>query len=557
MSEEKPIAEVIPLIRLPRSLGVFDYLVPQDRAKELAAGTLVRVPFRNRQVPAVVISLQSKSTVSKELRPIEEICLDRFVPSGHLAALLAISEELAVSPASFLFSLVPKIPAKMNPLRRAETVRPRTIKFPPSFIEKIQIATSALQKHTDIFFQIDDRFFLFTLLARLALAAHEQQRHLRILLPTQKQVIALAQALQLHGLPVKRYLPSAGSKERFDLWQQCANDNLPVLVGARSALFFPFPPQSRLCLVDEHREDWKQADKNPRYDVRSLLPLIQKYEKIQIFRTGPVPRLETFYRMSQKQCESRDLRLHAPPSVSLIHTGKSTLPPNASFLSWPLWEALEKTPRTVIFVVKKGKGSVLLCGDCRYLFRCLNCDTPLASHRAFLRCPADKEKIPIPLLCPHCQSSRLRSYGGGTEQFEDDLRAHFPQRVIYRLDRENTRPDTSWQILVGTSALLQFFSEQFVPVPSLNLVVVGEADSLLHRPDFRGQERLASILSELVALARQTHSPMILQTSFPELAVWSIASSHEQTFLETELEERKKFHYPPFGKLIKCIIQSP
>ena len=55
------IAQIIPLLKLPRSTTYFDYLVPSELESQIKIGHLVSVPFRQlRSVRGVVLTLKKK-----------------------------------------------------------------------------------------------------------------------------------------------------------------------------------------------------------------------------------------------------------------------------------------------------------------------------------------------------------------------------------------------------------------------------------------------------------------------------------------------------------------
>ncbi len=56
------IAEVTPLIKLPRKTKAFDYTVSEEMEKTLCVGQGVKIPFRNkRSVKGIVITLKEQA----------------------------------------------------------------------------------------------------------------------------------------------------------------------------------------------------------------------------------------------------------------------------------------------------------------------------------------------------------------------------------------------------------------------------------------------------------------------------------------------------------------
>src|SRR3989338_7265855 len=109
------VAEVIPLVSLPRHLIYFDYRVPADR--RFAAGDLVRVNFRSRRVLGVIVKIKSSSEL-----PVAQLSLvlDRLeggtLTTDQLDFALRISRYYHVSPGIVLKSFV------VPPLQKIVTV---------------------------------------------------------------------------------------------------------------------------------------------------------------------------------------------------------------------------------------------------------------------------------------------------------------------------------------------------------------------------------------------------------------------------------------------------
>ena len=60
------VAAVIPIIRLPKRFGAFDYIVPPEFEKRLRHGSMVRIQFRKKEVYGLVWN--TTRTVEKEAK---------------------------------------------------------------------------------------------------------------------------------------------------------------------------------------------------------------------------------------------------------------------------------------------------------------------------------------------------------------------------------------------------------------------------------------------------------------------------------------------------------
>ncbi|MFH1175598.1 MAG: hypothetical protein V1698_02660, partial [bacterium] len=90
----------------------------------------------------------------------------------------------------------------------------------------------------------------------------------------------------------------------------------------------------------------------------------------------------------------------------------------------------------------------------------------------------------------------------------------------------------------------------------LDLIGFMYADRFLNRPDFRASERAFQIVRELAGRLN-SDGQMIIQTFNPENKTLLLAASGKnEEFYRYELENRKKFGYPPFSKLLKISLDD-
>jgi len=121
------------------------------------------------------------------------------------------------------------------------------------------------------------------------------------------------------------------------------------------------------------------------------------------------------------------------------------------------------------------------------------------------------------------------------------------EKIIY--DLENRKTD----ILVGTQMVTKGLDFDHVSV-----VGILNADNLINFPDFRAHERAYQLISQVSGRAGRKHNrgKVIIQTSQPEHPLIELIRNQDYNkFLETQLNERKLFNYPPFYRIIKLVIK--
>ena len=219
---------------------------------------------------------------------------------------------------------------------------------------------------------------------------------------------------------------------------------------------------------------------------------------------------------------------------------------------------------------RRGTASVVLCRDCGHVQACPDCERPLVFHQAggTLRCHHCGRASPLASRCPACASPRIRYLGGGTERVEREVRERFPGLRVARLDRDIVERRGAAErvldafaagqvdVLVGTSLVAKGLD-----VPNVTLVGVVSADVSLNLPDERAAERTYQLLAQAVGRAGRGERPgiAIIQPYQPDHpAILAVATDDAAAFYDAELDLRRRFGSPPFGRLVKltCGLQD-
>ena len=115
--------------------------------------------------------------------------------------------------------------------------------------------------------------------------------------------------------------------------------------------------------------------------------------------------------------------------------------------------------------------------------------------------------------------------------------------------------DHRLDVLVGTSLVAKGLD-----VPNVTLVGVVSADVALNLPDERAAERTYQLLAQAAGRAGRGDRPglAIVQSYQPEHpAIRAVAEDDAATFYDAELELRRRFGSPPFGRLVKLTVGLP
>lgn len=165
----------------------------------------------------------------------------------------------------------------------------------------------------------------------------------------------------------------------------------------------------------------------------------------------------------------------------------------------------------------------------------------------------------LPRDCPECHGSALLTSGLGTQQADEFLRTLFPGVPLHRVDSDSMRAKgamsnlvTQMQnanpcILLGTQMLTK--GHHF---PGVNLVAVIDADAALFSADFRGEERMAQLLTQVAGRAGRAGEPgkVLLQTHYPDHpTLQSILTKSYADHARSILADRLALGMPPASSM--------
>ena len=366
-----------------------------------------------------------------------------------------------------------------------------------------------------------------------------------------------------------------GSRTRRITWREVARGAAPVVVGARSALFLPFPDLGLVVIDEEHETAFKQED-GVVYHARDMAVVRARLCSAPAVLVSATPSLETVANAEA----GRYRRLHLPsrfggaslPELGLIDL-RATPPERGKFLAPPLVEAIQATfargEQAMLFLNRRGYAPLTLCRTCGHRMQCPNCTAWLVEHRArrILQCHHCGHTIPIPPECPECKAQHsLTAVGPGVERITEEARATFPEaRLLVMASDTLTGPqaaadaahaieDRQVDLIIGTQIVAKGWH-----FPHLTLVGAVDADLGLAGGDLRAAERTVQLLHQVAGRAGRADAPgrVLLQTFSPEHKVMqALLSGDLESFRENEAAERRPGHWPPYGRLAALVVSA-
>lgn len=569
-------------------VGPLTYISRHD----VVPGTLVRVPFRNKELLGLVIEKVSpvtdKDFTVKEIISIEKLVLS----SAQIKTAKWITDYCAVPLLKSAFLFLPKdqwkIPKRVskkngiihNSLSSRAPTRDTIHNYKPHNLtsEQSEIIGNILKSEPQSW------------LLHGVTGSGKTEIYLRVaeeILKKKKQVILLVPEISLTPQTLARIeerFPSqvavihsgVTSAQKRNLYDEIRSGNKGVVLGARSALFAP-AHNLGLIVVDEEHEGSYHQDQSPRYHAVTVARELQKNTNSILILGSATPSIANYNYPKQSIVNLPSRVASTMPHIELIDMRDELKARNFSPLSERLKEAIEQElhqkKQVMLFLNRRGFATSYLCRECGYREMCPHCEISLTVHlednRGFdptvkLICHyCDYIKDP-PISCPQCGGVTLKSLGSGTQKILLEIERLFPSARIIRVDSdtmtssENYRAfyhdfiNHKYDIVLGTQMIAKGLH-----LPKVNLVGVILADLSFHFPEYTAQEKTFQILTQVAGRAGRgkEQGRVLIQTYDPNYSVLRYVVNHDyEGFKKEELGFRQEFWYPPFCDLIRLTV---
>ena len=365
------------------------------------------------------------------------------------------------------------------------------------------------------------------------------------------------------------------SSQRRRAWRGIANGEAQVTVGARSALFLPYPNLGLIVVDEAHEPSFKQED-GVQYHARDTAVMRAKFEDIPVVLSSATPAIESkqmvelgryrevslpqrFAGASLPEIRAVDLTEDAPPRGRWL----------APSLVRELEANLERGEQSLLFLNRRGFAPLTLCRHCGHRFQCPNCTAWMVEHRLMhrLACHHCGHVMPPPKACPECgEEDSLVACGPGVERIADEVAELFPEARTAVVTS-----DTIWSplraaefvgameadaidVVVGTQLVTKGYH-----FPNLTFVGVVDADLGLAGGDLRAAERSFQQIQQVAGRAGRADKPgrVLVQTHDPDAPVIAaLVSGDAPGFYAAETEARREAAMPPFGRLAAIVVSA-
>ncbi len=534
----------------------------------LAIGTIVSVPLRKKHILGVVVkSAQRPAFAVKQIDkalplpplPTELIELISWIAAYYPAALGIITQLM-----------LPKALPK-KPMIAAVALSPATAS--PELTKDQKKVLSSVNNQGLHLLHGETGTGKTRIYIELAKRAINAGRSVIILTPEIGLTSQLANNfVEVFGQGVIIQHSKLSEATRKQNWQYMLEQTKPqIVIGARSALFSPIRNVGLIVIDEAHETAYKQ-DQAPYYLTTTVAAKLASFHRAQLILGSATPLVSDYYiakakgRPILRMTETASKFIDSQRTIEIIDIRDRNLFTKSPHLSNALINrmetALQNGAQILLFLNRRGTARIVFCERCGWQATCPHCDLALIYHgdTHTMRCHSCDFKTSSPPGCPECQNPSIVYKTIGTKAIVEEVGRLFPEAITMRFDTDNMQSERMEQqyealregkinILVGTQTIAKGLD-----LPNLGLVGILIADSGLNFPDFSAEERTYQLLTQVIGRVGRGHraGQVVLQTYTPESPlIRAITAGDWDYFYNKELDERRRFVFPPFCYILK------
>lgn len=562
------------LLPLPK-LFPLDYAIPEDL--QLKKGDLVIVPFRSKEITAIVwqLKVEAPSNFSK-LKFIKQKVPFDYQLNPEILELIDWVANYYINELGSIAKLVLPVDISEKPIK-IECQEIKTDFTLPNLSVIQQHALTILQKSPHK-----------TAIVKGVTGSGKTELYFHLLadyLGQNKQILIMLPEIALSQQIINRFTERFGFKpvvwnssvtkaQKKRILRGILSNEVKVIIGARSSLFLPYKNLGLIIVDEEHDSSYKQDD-GILYNARDMAVLRGNLGGAQVVLCSATPSIETIYNVAQQKYQLIELASRykeaSLPIVQIIDMKKEKLP-STSFLSKILITAirtnLANKQQTLLFLNRRGYSPLLLCKLCGYRFMCKSCSAWLVLHKSSkrLECHHCGYQTKIHTSCPEClEKESLTVCGPGIERIEEEAKYLFSDSKIEVISKDYLQKPEKIQellrkmqnneidILIGTQVITKGYH-----FPNLTLVGVIDADLGSNSGgDLRSSERTYQLLHQVGGRAgrEDKKGTVMIQTYYPDHLIFThLKNATEDQFFDYELQTRQTAEMPPYTKMASITL---
>ena len=512
-----PVAIVWVDSGIPTLTESFSYLIPEKISEQVQVGSRVQVPFKDKQLEALVIAREPLAENNRPLKSIYKLLGD--FPVANLQTIELIKET-----ANFWGGTPYDVVRSAIPARVATAEKNLTM-------SEIKVSRTTPKKPE--FHLLPAQMEPIAALLQLLQDSKSTGRKL-IIVPTLRDLERLGQLLIKNGIDFRSLDSNLPRVERYRNFLEVSFGGVNLVIGMRAAVFAPIPDLAEIYLHQENSEHYFER-RTPFWNAREVAWLRSKLEGSNLILTGYVPSIDVAI-----DIEAKEISFHAARNrVSVVAQTGSAGELIPSKIYQVVRKAMVKGP--VLFLVPaKGYATAISCAKCRNLALC-DCGGKLlkSSAKTDPVCVLCNKQF-IDWKCGWCDEKRIFLTSRGIERIAEEIGRSFPNQLVIQSNANDPRSS------IGAEEALVISTPGVEPIAphGYAAVVILQVDRFLSSISTTGVERAysnffaASALlatNGVIALVHEDGSPIV-----SALTTWNPA-----TISKREIEQRVQLQLPP------------
>ncbi|MDQ7814864.1 MAG: hypothetical protein RDU25_03630 [Patescibacteria group bacterium] len=499
-SSDRLFATIVPALRTIPGVEIFDYAI--DKKNNLTPGNIIRIPFRKKNIPGLILEIKSESAYAAKAKDIADSTILLDIGNTGCDLLDATAQRTQSSRPSVLTSWIRQIP------KRALSFKPtaRQLALQGNKIE----TTFSLDPAKDLIDQ-----------------AKQSPGRTLIVVPWISQAQKISVALGVPSLDSTTAMAKA-----WNSLKAFAESTESILVTTKIGAWLASVADTVLVLEPEN-DDHKQDEMAPRYDARWLISqanLSRHDLTVRYFSLTPRLGANVFPTFEI----SADI-IREP----ITKASRSDIRGISSVSVNSMREALEDGRSVYLIHPITGLRARHTCSDCGWQATCSSCGFGLSAVGNTGLCKkCGRKGQPLPISCPNCQGTKFDRSVAGIETIRALLEKSFGAGTLTPL------------------TTTQAFETDFAPS---SFVLLTDIDLLAGAlEDIRRRERLIIAWRRLTAKIQASSAILMVQgkdTSLGECLSW-LTPQGLKTAWDKEMADRALFGYPPAKRLIKLLVDG-
>ena len=180
---------------------------------------------------------------------------------------------------------------------------------------------------------------------------------------------------------------SLSEGEKYDEYRRIMNDEVSIVVGARSAIFSPLK-NIGLIIIDECQSSTYKQENTPKYNAIDIAYKRGEFNKAKVVLGSATPLLEEYARGKKGVLHLISLKSRISgrfPNIQIVDMESEAKKHNyiiSEKLDIEINKALSKNEQVILLLNRRGYSTFLSCTNCGYVYKCPNCDISLIYHKS-------------------------------------------------------------------------------------------------------------------------------------------------------------------------------